>query len=71
MTLAVDKSAFLDAFEAYWSAEGGTQGGLEAFLETYLERTGLTSAHDAAVTAHDAFRDRFAGIRASVLEAAE
>lgn len=70
MTLAVDKSAFLDAFEAYWSAEGGTQGGLEAFLETYLERTGLVVAHNAAVTAHEEFRNRFIGLRASAPEAA-
>ena len=62
MTLAVDKSAFLDAFEAYWEAEGGTENGLKAFLETYLERTALTTAHDAAVAAHEAFRNRFSGV---------
>jgi len=68
----IDRSAFHDAFEAYWAAQAGTDHGLEAFLATYLDRTGLTAAHDAAVAKHEAFRNKFAGLRAPArLEAAE
>lgn len=69
--MIIDRSAFHDAFEAYWAAQAGTDHGLEAFLAKYLERTGLTAAHDAAVTKHEEFRTKFAGLRAPALEAAE
>lgn len=72
MGIKIDRSAFHDAFEAYWGAQTGTDHGLEAFLTTYLDRTGLTDVHEAAVAKHEAFRNKFAGLRGPArLEAAE
>lgn len=55
MSITIDRSAFLEATEAYWNAETGTDKGLEAFLETYLERVGIAKTHERAIE----FRDRF------------
>lgn len=64
MSITIDRSAFLEATEAYWAAETGTDKGLEAFLETYLDRVGITRSHEMAIE----FRAQF---KASMAEIAE
>lgn len=65
MSITIDRSAFLEATEAYWNAETGTDKGLEAFLETYLARVGMTSTHEKFIE----FRREFNARMAQVFEA--
>lgn len=46
----LDRSALLDATEAYWEA-GVTDKGIEAAITAYLDRLGLTGMHAIAVGA--------------------
>ena len=62
--MTIDRSAFLEATEAYWNAETGTDKGLEAFLETYLARVGITRSHDMAVEFRQTFKTEMARIAA-------
>lgn len=60
MSITIDRSAFLEATEAYWKAETGTDKGLEAFLETYLDRVGLSSTHEAFIVFRREFKAQMA-----------
>lgn len=66
MSITIDRSAFLEATEAYWNAEAGTDKGLEAFLETYLERVGIAKTHDIAIAFRDSFKEQMARIAVEV-----
>ena len=62
MTITIDRSAFLEAMEAYWAAETGTDKGLEAFLETYLDRVGMTKTHEIAIEFRKQFKAEMAAV---------